>query len=69
MTTNYYKAVAGLLKYLEDNNIELQSCGCCDGIKVNGEGGWCAGTDYAITVDNDEIKEWLEKHKEAINDK
>lgn len=66
MTSKYYKAVAGLLKYLEDNNIELQSCGCCDGIKVNGEGGCYVSPDYVLDVTNKDLKRWLKEHKEVI---
>lgn len=61
MTANYYKKVADLLKYLEDNNIVLESCGCCDGIIVDGEGGWDTRLVYSMTVSNEGIKEWLTK--------
>ena len=68
MSVNYYKKVAALLKYLEDNNIVLESCGCCDSIIIDGEGGWDTGNDYII-VSNEEIKQWLKKHKVNKNDK
>lgn len=68
MTANYYEKVAGLLKYLEDNNIVLESCGCCDGIIVDGEGGWDTRSAYSMTVSNEGIKDWLKK-EDIKNDK
>ena len=68
MTSKYYKTIKNFYQYLKDNNIELQSCGCCDGIVVDGEGGWESDREYIITVNNDEIKQWLKEHSEDIND-
>lgn len=64
----YINALEGLLKYLNDNHIELESCGCCDGIIVDGEGGWLADFTYSMTVSNEGISEYLNEHKEAKNE-
>lgn len=68
MTINYYNKIKKLIHFLEDNNIELESCGCCDGVIIDGEGGWCKGSDYSITVSNSEIRMWLDEHKNEKRD-
>ena len=69
MTNNYYNKVKRLIHFLEDNNIELESCGCCcDGIIIDGEGGWCNGPDYSFTLCNSEIRVWLDEHKNEKRD-
>lgn len=63
MTRKYYNKVRMLLHFLEDNEIELESCGCCDAIVIDGEGGFAKGYDYSITVSNSGIREWLYQHE------
>ena len=64
MTSNYYNKMKRLVHFLEDNNIELESCGCCDGVVIDGEGGWDSGiSDYSVTVSNSALRKWLYEHE------